>query len=967
MANQNWNNQGSFYGNPNNQYQQNGNNGNQNYGQSFNGMNGFDQFMMMNMMNGSMLNMNMPPPNPIQQNNQQQNHNNNNNNNNINNNNLQQQNNMNNGGGNGFSLAFAPPPMDNNNNNNKQPPPNPMQQMQQQGSFYGNSFGMNAPINPVAMNPLQQMQQQGSFYANSGAINNNNNNNGFAMNNMNNMGNMNMNNNGFGNNGMPPPPPGQNGGGIGGNGVNYQYDQNLKPKKKKRKKKKKPEKKIDDNINNNNDNQHYGQSLEAPKGRKQKVGRIRNSFLMTGKHQGGKGFGYNQGGRGLLGALHQTGYKNGGGGGGGAISMSSKPSKTTTSNRDINALYSEKRKKKVSYSRKETDKMKSKLLSSDKNMKKLRDIKDIKQQNKLIMKKIHLCKYVCDFRAAGDSMFILDHKEKKRIENKFELLQELYEHLRRENWNNTMGDDLLKFLESLFKMISHNLFRVLPDPYIKEAIKTDTSGKDAKITISKELPSWKHLDLIYKIFECVLKKIKDDKQQKNAIIEYLENFNVISNVVYLLNTEEVREEECVANIISLLYSEYKPVRLFVLGQLSNVCYSYLYLNNRDLNIGSNLFEKNKNQKEYSKQLAVGVKTVLLIFRECLENADAEELDGWIELLCQVIIPLHKAPINEFILFDDALGKISITFCEKYFLSFIYIFQGMLRYWPITSSKKEQLFLHRISPLLDKADEDIWEFKDKLQCEFHNVFTKLSHKIVDAIKQYTHCHYATAEKIFEMLEDDTLQRFLDIYGGKDCWIKLYKGLYDISTKFFWKETIDKCKEFMENCKEEDDIPMQYVQYYQKIENQQLYKNHTPFDIQQKKLKQKRINRKKYWANLDKKYQRKNVAKYQQQVYKNNQPMLRLKHQASSHEFHQPSVNWNSDAMKELTTSLGSLIDNNNNNHSTKKSKYKVSKKHKVNKTAKKSSSKKRSSGKTKLPSQPNKGGLPTPAIWDDDDF
>ena len=69
-----------------------------------------------------------------------------------------------------------------------------------------------------------------------------------------------------------------------------------------------------------------------------------------------------------------------------------------------------------------------------------------------------------------------------------------------------MKDDLRKFLESLFKMISHNLFRVLPDAYIKEVIKTDTSGKDAKITINKEVPSWKHLDIIYKIFECVLQK-----------------------------------------------------------------------------------------------------------------------------------------------------------------------------------------------------------------------------------------------------------------------------------------------------------------------------------------------------------------------------------------------------------------------------------------------------------------------------
>eukprot|EP01083_Nonionella_stella_P298329 1012723_1 len=96
-----------------------------------------------------------------------------------------------------------------------------------------------------------------------------------------------------------------------------------------------------------------------------------------------------------------------------------------------------------------------------------------------------------------------------------------------------MGTDLFKFLESLFKMMSHNLFRVLPDGYIVEVVKTDTNGKDAKVTVTKELPSWKHFNLIYDIFECVLHKLKtSDSNKKIFIISNLENFNVISNMVY---------------------------------------------------------------------------------------------------------------------------------------------------------------------------------------------------------------------------------------------------------------------------------------------------------------------------------------------------------------------------------------------------------------------------------------------------
>ena len=839
---------------------------------------------------------------------------------NNNTNNNQRNNNNNKNNQNGFSLAFAPPPMTNNNQqpmnggmspnivtgNNFNGGPGPSYNANSNNSYFqsyaafdpyglmgGSLLNMPGMMNGSMMNMnMQNMQNMPNMQPNPNNLANADPN-SFAMTapivpmasmqsqslmNMNMMNPMPMNqriqssphlfNNPNNNNMHPPPPPTNNN--------QYGYDQQLSQKKQRKKKRKKRQQQ----QHSNNNLGDYG--LMAPKPRTRQRGqskdqqkitskRIRHSFLMT-KHSGTADqlFGAN------------------------ANSSSNSKGAQTGFKRNANAPYSESRRKKVSYSRKETEKMKTKLLSSDKNMKKLHEVNVAKDINKLIMKKIHLCKYVCDFRAAesASNITLEVKREQSRIANKSALLGELENHFRRNsNWPQTMGKDLYKFLESLFKMISHNLFRVLPDSNIREVVKTDNTGKDAKITITKEIPHWVHLDLIYKIFICVLSKLKDDKGNKQMLMQHFETFNIISNVIYLLNTEEVREEEAVANVISLLYGEYKPVRMFVLGQLSNVCYSYLYVNN--MRQQSESFEKNKDQRAYNKQLAIGVKTVLIIFRDCLETSDKEEIDGWVELLCQVIIPLHKAPIEEFVLFDDALARISITFCEKYFLSFVYIFNGMLRYWPITSSKKEQLFLHRIYPLLDKADEDCWEFKDKKECEFRDVFTLIANKIVDSIANYQHTHYATAEKIAEMLEDDTLQRFVDIYGGKDCWIKLYKGCYDIKSKYFWKETMDKVTDFMDLMKEEDDIPMQYVDEYEAIESNQhsVYNAEiNPYSLEQRRIDQKRMKRAQYWQLLDKKFQKKNVATYQQHVYNNNQPMMQYnkKQKKNKHKHKQKKV-------------------------------------------------------------------------------
>merc|ERR1740123_91047 len=100
-----------------------------------------------------------------------------------------------------------------------------------------------------------------------------------------------------------------------------------------------------------------------------------------------------------------------------------------------------------------------------------------------------------------------------------------------------MGSDLSKLLESMCKMTSHNLFRVLPDANIQEVVQMDNSGKDAKISISKQLPSWVHLSVIYGIVECVVRQMKERHEWRRLMIKCLQQFTILSNTLYLLNSE----------------------------------------------------------------------------------------------------------------------------------------------------------------------------------------------------------------------------------------------------------------------------------------------------------------------------------------------------------------------------------------------------------------------------------------------
>lgn len=105
--------------------------------------------------------------------------------------------------------------------------------------------------------------------------------------------------------------------------------------------------------------------------------------------------------------------------------------------------------------------------------------------------------------------------------------------------------------------------------------------------------------------------------------------------------------------------------------------------------------------------------------------------------------------------------------------------------------------------------------------------------------------------------------------------------DRSTTFFWKETIDKSRELMELCKEEDDIPMQYVDDYELIEKGEHPQGQEAIE-EQRRVQQKRAERQEYWRQLVAANTNKSLAQYQKHVYKNDQPMLQFqKEETHSH--------------------------------------------------------------------------------------
>merc|ERR1712129_649726 len=78
--------------------------------------------------------------------------------------------------------------------------------------------------------------------------------------------------------------------------------------------------------------------------------------------------------------------------------------------------------------------------------------------------------------------------------------------------------------------------------------------------------------------------------------------------------------------------------------------------------------------------------------------------------------------------------------------------------------------------------------------------------------------------------------------------------------------------MEEFQEEADIPMQYAQEFERIEQ-----NEERVESAVERVEKKRKERRRYYAFLEAKVSSKRVATYQKVGYKNEKPMLRLQTQ------------------------------------------------------------------------------------------
>ncbi|VAH22555.1 unnamed protein product [Triticum turgidum subsp. durum] len=220
------------------------------------------------------------------------------------------------------------------------------------------------------------------------------------------------------------------------------------------------------------------------------------------------------------------------------------------------------------------------------------------------------------------------------------------------------------------RMLAVNLFRVFPPSYRSGA--GSSSGGEGDEDEPMFDPAWCHLQLVY---ELLLKFIGSNSLDAKIGKKYFDH-SFIVRLLNLLDSEDPRERDSLKTILHRIYGKFMVHRPFIRKAVSNIFYHFV-------------FETQRHN---------GIAELLEVFGSVISGFALPLKEEHKIFLWRVLIPLHK-PKSVGVYLQQ------LTYCVTQFLEKDpklagSIIIGLLRYWPVTNSQKEVMFLSEIEEILE---------------------------------------------------------------------------------------------------------------------------------------------------------------------------------------------------------------------------------------------------------------------------
>uniref|UniRef100_A0A7N0TTZ2 Serine/threonine protein phosphatase 2A regulatory subunit n=1 Tax=Kalanchoe fedtschenkoi TaxID=63787 RepID=A0A7N0TTZ2_KALFE len=284
-----------------------------------------------------------------------------------------------------------------------------------------------------------------------------------------------------------------------------------------------------------------------------------------------------------------------------------------------------------------------------------RDVPSSEKQN-LFIKKLNLCCVVFDF---SDPSKNIKEKDIKR-----QTLLELVDYI---------SSVVTKFnevaMQEITKMVAANLFRTFPSPNHDIKMPEIYDANEDELTTE---PAWPHLQIVYEFLLRFVASPETDAKLAKRFIDH----SFVLRLLDLFDSEDQREREYLKTIMHRIYGKFMVHRPYIRKAINNIFFKFI-------------FETEKHN---------GIAELLEILGSIINGFALPLKEEHKLFLTRALVPLHKPKSAS--LYHQQLSYCIIQFVEKDHTLADVVIKGLLKYWPVTSSSKEVLFLSELEEILE---------------------------------------------------------------------------------------------------------------------------------------------------------------------------------------------------------------------------------------------------------------------------
>lgn len=326
-----------------------------------------------------------------------------------------------------------------------------------------------------------------------------------------------------------------------------------------------------------------------------------------------------------------------------------------------------------------------------------KDVPNTEKQN-LLIQKLNLCCTLFDFT---DPTKNIKEKEIKRG-----MMLEIVEYVKTAS---------SKFPEvvvaAITKMISVNLFRTLTSPPREKKVLQAFDLEEDEPFMD---PAWLHLNIVYDLLLAFVQSPENDAKLAKRYVDH----SFILRLLELFDSEDPRERERLKTVLHRIYGKFMVYRPFIRKAINNVFYQFVY-------------ETEKHN---------GIAELLEILGSIINGFALPLKEEHKLFLVRTLIPLHKPRC--IAMYHRQLSYCIVQFVEKDCKLADTVIRGLIKYWPITNSTKEVLFLAELEEILDATQP----------AEFQKCMVPLCHQIARCLNS---SHFQVAERVLFLWNNNTV--------------------------------------------------------------------------------------------------------------------------------------------------------------------------------------------------------------------